>query len=58
MDHAVSQSEMRHVVEEDGGDAMAFKIKRGNCGHGFLAGRIVVLLWGLLDVLCSGKPTA
>ena len=34
MDGAVGQREMRHVAEEDGGDAMAFEIKRGDGRHG------------------------
>ena len=30
---AVGEGEMRHVVKEDGGDAMAIDIKRGDCRH-------------------------
>jgi hypothetical protein len=36
MNGAIGQRKMRHVVEEDGGEAMAIEIKRGNCGHGYL----------------------
>jgi hypothetical protein len=25
---------MRHISKKDGGHAMAFEIKRGDCGHG------------------------
>ena len=35
MDRAVGQREMRHVAEEDGGDAVAVEIERGDCGHVF-----------------------
>ncbi len=33
MDGAIGQREMRHVAEEDGGDAVAFEIERGDGGH-------------------------
>ena len=36
MDSAIGQREMRHVAEEDGGDAMAFEIERGDGRHGLV----------------------
>ena len=30
---AVGEREMRHVVEEDGGDAMAVEVEGGDCGQ-------------------------
>ncbi|GLR40426.1 hypothetical protein GCM10007880_09420 [Mesorhizobium amorphae] len=56
VDDAIGQREMRHVAEEDGGDAMAFEIKRGDCGHGFLGERdFWIYLGGLLDVSHIGN---
>ena len=33
VDRAVGQREMRDAAEENGGDAMAVEIKRGDCRH-------------------------
>ena len=43
VDRAVGQGEERHVAEEDGGDAVAVEIERGDVGIRSASGRLAGL---------------